>query len=178
MLCRSVPRPSGPFVALRWLSLLAIGCGQSSPSTAPSGAGGAMTTEPVLDLTACGAPMLCPEVESGYGEGTIRPSDESLRCVMQVLHDRTPGLLFEKVTVFGLDSTGTTTRVYLVKSDGMMNREALLEQGPSVPQLCPLLPPPDYEPCLASTSTDGYATPACDTQSWTSGCEDAPVTCE
>jgi len=178
MLCRSVPPSTGALVASLWISLLAIGCGQGSPSAAPSGTGGAMTTEPVFDLTTCDAPMLCPEVERGYGEGVIRPSDESLRCVMKVLHDRTPGLLFEKVTVFGLGSADAVTHVYLVKSDGKMNREALLEQGPSAPQLCPLLPPADYEPCLASTSTDGYATSACDTQSWTSGCEDRPVTCE
>jgi len=173
-----VPPSTCALVALFWISLLAIGCGQGSPSAAPSGTGSPMTAEPVFDLTTCDAPVLCPEVESGYGEGVIRPSDESLRCVMQVLHDRTPGLLFEKVTVFGLGSTDTVTQVYLVKSDGKMNREALLERGPNAPQLCPLLPPADYEPCLASTSTDGYATPACDTQSWTSGCEDSPVTCD
>ena len=179
MLCRTVPPSTAAFVALLSSSLLVIGCGQSSPGAAPSGVGGAMTAEePVFDLTTCDAPMLCPEVESGYGEGGIIPLDEPLRCVMQALHDRTPGLLFEKTTVFGLTSTNTVTHVYLVKSDGMMNREAIVEHVPSAPQVCPLLPPAEYEPCLASTSTDGYATPACDTQSWTSGCEDKPVTCD
>lgn len=179
MLCRAVPPSTAALVALLWSSLLVIGCGQSSPGAAPGGAGGAVTTkDPVFDLTTCDAPVLCPEVESGHGEGIIRESDESLRCVMQVLHDRTPGLLFEKVTVFGIGSTITTTQVYLVKSDGTMNREALGDRGPAAPQVCPLLPPADYEPCLASTSTDGYATPECDTQSWTSGCDDGPVTCE
>jgi hypothetical protein len=178
MLCRTVPPSTGALVALLWVSSLALGCGGGASSGAPSGTGGGTSMEQVVDLTTCDAPTLCPVVESGYGEGVIRKTDESLRCAIQVLHDRTPGLLFEKTTVFGLGSTNTATIVYLVKPDGMMQREALMEHGPSAPQLCPLLPPADYEPCLASTSTDGYATPACDTQSWTSGCEDSPVSCE
>jgi hypothetical protein len=178
MLCRVVPFSISALVVLL-ASTLALGCGGSSNSSAPSGAGGgAMTAEPVFDLTTCGAPTLCPEVVSGYGEGTVRSSDESLRCAIQALHDRTPGLLFEEVTVYGLDRTDTTTSVYLVKADGMMYRESLTDQGPKAPQLCPLLPPADYEPCLASSSVDGYATPACDHQSWTSGCDDGPVACD
>jgi hypothetical protein len=127
----------------------------------------------------CAAAKPCPTVSEVHGETNQPPTDASLRCLVQAFHDRTPGIYQHDSGISGFNGTSTTTEIYLIKPDGTVNR---VQKGGAVissPQICALRPPADYDACLASVSTDGYATSECGSvYQWVTGCAAGDVACD
>ena len=105
--------------------------------------------------------------------------DAALRCVIQALSDRTPGLYVHTSSIAsGIGGGPQSSLVYLVKSDGSVQRTGESGGSVSLAQSCSLLSPTDYESCLESTATSMYATPECEAVSWATNCVNADVSCE
>ena len=140
------------------------------------GAGGEPAGVP--DLSQCEAPTPCETVEQTSGEITLPPSDEALRCVVQALYDRTPGIYVQESTIIsGMGpGTSTMTTVYLVKEDGTVNRISTTPLGN--PQVCELQRTSLYEACLESIPDSEYATPECRAVIWAVNCTPGDVSCE
>jgi hypothetical protein len=162
---------------------MGAGAAGGSSGTAGAGQGGqggaaGDSGVPVPDLSECDVPEPCPEVTEQIGELVIPPTDEALRCVIQALHDRTPGLYFRTTSIAGSPARPGPTQLYLVKGDGSVNTITNPNADPSNPRECSLLPATDYEPCLTSASTDTWATTECRNVAWVTDCIDADVACE
>jgi len=105
----------------------------------------------------------------------MAPSDAALRCVIQALHDRTPGLYIHESTIVGLPGTPSTAdAVYLIKTDGSVE----MTTNTYDPELCTLQAPSAYDACLASVASDSTATAECRNVTWVSGCTPGTLTCE
>ncbi|HEY3493783.1 MAG TPA: hypothetical protein VGK73_03810 [Polyangiaceae bacterium] len=141
--------------------------------------GGAGSGANVPDLSTCDYPAPCELVSETFGELTLPPSDEALRCVVQHLYERTPGIYLNESTLASGIGPGTqTTRyVYLVKEDGTVNR-ITQAATPTNPQVCALQPPSAYEACLASTAEGTAATTECRNVTWVTDCTTAEVSCD
>jgi hypothetical protein len=163
--------------------LLGVGCGASerhegAGATGGAGGMGATGAEQAPDLRECPVSQPCDVVEESYGEFTEPPNDARIRCVIQAFHDRTPGVYVHSITSWGLDGPhGPGLWVYLVKPDGSVKAVSGVGSVFHDPSVCTLQQPSDYEPCLASTPTDGYATPECDVLTW-AYCVPGAVSCD
>jgi hypothetical protein len=142
-----------------------------------AGGGGAAGEAPV-DLGACEAPEPCGKITEQLGELTMPPDDASLRCVLQALRARTPGIYRRTTTIVtGIGPPSSSDVVYLVKADGAVHRQARTT-AEVIDQICSSQPETAFDACLATEPNGDFAPRECSDLAWAVACEAGSVSCD